>query len=62
MELRVSDVDEHASAGEEDEKETPAEKRLRLARMYLEEVKEGLGEWRISHFFLLLGYEGVVLF
>ena len=43
MDLRASDVDSNAS-GEEDETETPAEKRLRLAKMYLEEMKEGLGK------------------
>lgn len=30
-------------SGEEDEDETPAEKRLRLAQLYLDSVKEGLG-------------------
>lgn len=30
-------------SGEEDEEETPAEKRLRLAQLYLDSVKEGLG-------------------
>ena len=44
MDLRGSDVDSRAS-GEEDETETPAEKRLRLAKMYLEDMKEGLGEF-----------------
>ena len=46
MELRV-DVDEEEGlmgSGEEDENETPAEKRLRLARLYLDSVKEDLGE------------------
>jgi ribosomal RNA-processing protein 9 len=42
MDLRASDVDTGAS-GEEDEDETPAEKRLRLARLYLDSVKEDLG-------------------
>lgn len=36
------DVDPGAS-GSEDDEETPAEKRLRLAKLYLESVKEGLG-------------------
>lgn len=31
-------------SGEEDEDETPAEKRLRLAQLYLDNVKEGLGK------------------
>jgi len=30
-------------SGDEDEDETPAEKRLRLAQLYLDSVKEGLG-------------------
>lgn len=42
MDLRASDSDPGAS-GEEDEDETPAEKRLRLAKLYLESVKEDLG-------------------
>ena len=42
MELRASDEDPGAS-GEEDENETPAAKRLRLAKIYLDSVKEGLG-------------------
>ena len=42
MDLRAPDPDEYESA-EEDEDETPAEKRLRLAKLYLEGVKEGLG-------------------
>ncbi|KAF7362029.1 WD-REPEATS-REGION domain-containing protein [Mycena venus] len=37
------DVDPGAS-GEEDDDETPAEKRLRLAKLYLESVKEGLAD------------------
>lgn len=44
MDLRAPDVDPNAyESGEEDEDETPAEKRLRLAKLYLEGVKEGLG-------------------
>ena len=35
-------------SGDEDEGETPAEKRLRLARLYLDSVKQGLGT---SHYF-----------
>ena len=42
MELRASESDPGAS-GEEDDIETPAEKRLRLAKEYLESVKDGLG-------------------
>jgi len=43
MDLRVSDEDPYQS-GSENENETPAEKRLRLARMYLEGVKTSLAE------------------
>ncbi|THH16374.1 hypothetical protein EW146_g4261 [Bondarzewia mesenterica] len=43
MDLRVDEVDLNES-GEEDEDETPAEKRLRLAKLYLESVKDGLAE------------------
>jgi ribosomal RNA-processing protein 9 len=35
-------------SGDEDEDETPAEKRLRLAQLYLDSVKEGLGTSRRS--------------
>ena len=43
MELRAPDVDPDAyESGEEDEDETPAQERLRLAKMYLEGVKQGL--------------------
>ncbi|KAI8972418.1 WD40 repeat-like protein [Trametes punicea] len=43
MDLRAPDVDPNAyESGEEDEDETPAEKRLRLAKLYLESVKQGL--------------------
>jgi len=42
MDLRAEEVDIGAS-GDEDENETPAEKRLRLAQLYLESVKVGLG-------------------
>ena len=56
MELRV-DVDEEEGlmgSGEEDENETPAEKRLRLARLYLDSVKEDLGESPVSFFLVFL--------
>ncbi|TFY80355.1 hypothetical protein EWM64_g3654 [Hericium alpestre] len=43
MDLRTEEVDANES-GEEDEDETPAEKRLRLAKLYLDSVKEGLAE------------------
>ena len=43
MDLRAPDVDPNAyESAEEDEDETPAHKRLRLAKMYLEGVKQGL--------------------
>ncbi|TFK31410.1 WD40-repeat-containing domain protein [Crucibulum laeve] len=42
MDLRAEDIVE--DSGEEDADETPAEKRLRLAKLYLESVKEGLAE------------------
>lgn len=45
MDLRVDE--EEADSGEEDENETPAEKRLRLAQLYLESVKVGLGAYPI---------------
>ncbi len=41
MDLRADEVE--LDSGEEDENETPAEKRLRLAQLYLESVKVGLG-------------------
>lgn len=43
MDLRASDEDPYQS-GSENEDETPAEKRLRLAQMYLEGVKSSLAE------------------
>lgn len=43
-----ADMDPGAS-GEEDDDETPAEKRLRLAKLYLESVKEGLGTLLLSN-------------
>lgn len=42
MDLRADEVDPNES-GEENANETPAEKRLRLAKLYLESIKEGLG-------------------
>ncbi|KAG8934836.1 pre-rRNA processing protein [Tulasnella sp. 418] len=42
--LRASDVDSKQSDQDEDELETPAQKRLRLAKLYLDEIKKGLGE------------------
>jgi ribosomal RNA-processing protein 9 len=52
LDLRVQEADPNES-GEEDEDETPAEKRLRLARLYLESVKEGLGASRFCFIFAL---------
>lgn len=44
MDLRAPEVDPNAyESAEEDEEETPAEKRLRLAKLYLDGVKQGLG-------------------
>ena len=43
LELRASDIDPNESA-EEDENETPAQKRLRLAKLHLESVKQTLGK------------------
>jgi ribosomal RNA-processing protein 9 len=43
MDLRAEEIDEHAS-GDEDLEETVAEKRLRLAKLYLEGVKNELGK------------------
>jgi len=43
LDLRAPDVDLDAyESDEEEEDETPAEKRLRLAKLYLESVKQGL--------------------
>ena len=42
MDLRVSDDDPAESNGEEDAHEILAEKQLRLAKVYLQSVKEGL--------------------
>ena len=43
MDLRAPDVDPNAyESAEEDEDETPAQKRLRLAKLYLDSVKQGL--------------------
>ncbi|KAI0696969.1 WD40 repeat-like protein [Cerioporus squamosus] len=43
MDLRAPDVDPDAyESAEEDEDETPAQKRLRLAKLYLHNVKQGL--------------------
>lgn len=42
MDLRAAS--EEAHSGDEYADETPADKRLRLAQLYLESVKEGLGE------------------
>jgi hypothetical protein len=45
MDLRADEVDPGES-GDEDDMETPAEKRLRLAKMVLEERRQELGEKR----------------
>lgn len=43
LDLRADDEPE--SSGDEDIDETPAQKRLRLANLYLQNVTEGLGEY-----------------
>ena len=51
MDLRAPEVDPDAyESGEEDEEETEAEKRLRLAKLYVEGVKAGLGLGACSTF------------
>jgi ribosomal RNA-processing protein 9 len=45
IDLRGDAGDDAEGSGEEDKDETPAEKRLRLAKLYLESVKEGLGKF-----------------
>ena len=49
MDLRADEVDLNES-GDEDAGETPAEKRLRLAKLYLQSVREDLGA-SSSHLF-----------
>lgn len=44
LELRASDEEVYQS-GSENEDETPAEKRLRLAQLYIDGVKKTLGEF-----------------
>ena len=44
MDLRANIDEDPGASGEEDENETPAEKRLRLAQLYLNSVKVDLGE------------------
>jgi len=53
LDLRGSDIDEKAS-GEEDENETAAQKRLRLAKLYLQSVKEDLGKYFLRSYSLIL--------
>lgn len=50
LDLRAGRDDELAASGEEDDSETPAQKRLRLAKLYLESVKDDLG---LTRFFFL---------
>ena len=45
LDLRPDDDLDPGASGEEDDDETPAEKRLRLAKLYLEGVKEDLGAY-----------------
>jgi len=44
MDLRANLDDDPRASGEEDENETPAEKRLRLAQLYLNSVKVDLAD------------------
>ena len=46
LDLRPDAAVEEGTSGSEDEDETPAEKRLRLAQLYLDTVKESLGKSR----------------
>lgn len=43
MDLRADYAEEPALSEEEDPDETPAEKRLRLAKIYLEDVRQDVG-------------------
>lgn len=43
LDLRAGRDDELPASGEEEDSETPAQKRLRLAKLYLESVKDDLG-------------------
>jgi ribosomal RNA-processing protein 9 len=52
LDLKASYIDEYAS-GEEYDNETPAQKRLRLARVYLQSVKDELGWCYIRDFLCL---------
>ncbi|KAH9968078.1 WD40 repeat-like protein [Russula dissimulans] len=47
MDLKADEVDPNES-GDEDADETPAEKRLRLAKLYLESVREGLADGEVD--------------
>jgi ribosomal RNA-processing protein 9 len=49
LDLRVSDDDAYKSASE-NEDETPAEKRLRLAQLYLDGVRTSLGMYSPSKY------------
>ena len=53
LDLRADDIPE--SSGDEDTVETPAQKRLRLAKLYLEGVKEDLGACHV-HTTRILSY------
>ena len=55
----IDDIDlradiEPETSGDEDEQETPAEKRLRLAKLYLETVKGGLGKYHLTELVFLV--------
>jgi len=51
LDLRHVSDSAQGGSGDEDENETPAEKRLRLAQLYLDSVKEGLGTAHYSKLF-----------
>ena len=62
MDLRANIDDDPGASGEEDENETPAEKRLRLAQLYLNSVKADLGEPHLGLDYLLLISWGFFIF
>jgi ribosomal RNA-processing protein 9 len=47
LDLRADEVDPNES-GEEDADETPAQKRLRLAKLYLESIKEDIADGEVD--------------
>jgi len=55
MDLRAEEVDTGFS-GDEDETEVPAEKRLRLAQLYLDSIKTSLGVYAAWNVALVLSH------